>query len=78
MYAKRIDENRIHCPSRPYLKENGRIYTNPTPAQLKQAGYKPLIEKQPCPKEIEHAHVIYYEEDESYVYICYRGGRETE
>lgn len=73
MYAKRIDGYRIHCPGRPYLKENGRIYTNPTHEQLRCAGYKPLVEKSPCPKEIEHAHIIFYEEDENYVYICYRG-----
>ena len=73
MYAKRINKYRIHCPTRPYLIIDGRIYTNPSAAQLYNAGYKPLVEKAPCPKEIESEHVVYYEEDEKNVYICYCG-----
>lgn len=76
MYAKRIDAGRIHCPDRPYLIENGRIYTNPSEAQLRLAGYKPLVER-PCPKEIENAYTIYYEEDEAHIYLCYRGEEEA-
>ncbi|MBQ7406781.1 MAG: hypothetical protein IKA53_01260 [Clostridia bacterium] len=72
MYAKRINKYRILCPDRPYLVADGRIYTNPTTAQLQRQGYKPLVEKEPCP---EGEHYVYYEEDEKNVYICY-GGRE--
>ena len=72
MYAKRIDENRIHCPDRPYLIMDGRIFTNPSEEQLRLAGYKPLVER-PCPPEIARAHTIYYEEDDAHVYLCYRG-----
>ena len=77
MYAKRIDTYRIHCPARPFLILEGRIHTNPSEAVLRRAGYKPLIEKHPCPREIENEHIIYYEEDEKNVYICYRGREET-
>jgi hypothetical protein len=75
MFVKRIDESRIHCPDRPYLIMDGRIFTNPSEAQLRLAGYKPLVEK-PCPPALERIHTIYYEEDESYVYLCYRGEEE--
>lgn len=77
MYAKRIDEGNIHCPVRPYLITDGRIYTNPSEEQLRLAGYKLLIER-PCPPELERAHTIYYEEDENYVYLCYRGEEEIQ
>ena len=77
MYAKRIDESRIHCPDRPYLIMDGKIFTNPSEQQLRLAGYKPLVERS-CPPELERAHMIYYEEDESYVYLCYRGEEEIE
>ena len=77
MYAKIINRHRIHCPQRPYVIAGGRIYTNPSHAELRRAGYKPLVEKHPCPKEIENEHVLYYEEDAEHVYICYRG-REDE
>ena len=72
MYVKRIDNARIHCPERPFLIENGRIYTNPSAEQFNKAGYKPLVER-PCPPDIAAAHTIYYEEDEAHVYLCYRG-----
>ena len=75
MYAKRIDKYRILCPDRPYLITDGRIFTNPTKAQLRSQGYKPLVEKAPCPKALEREHFIYYEEDEENVYVCY-GGKE--
>lgn len=71
MYAKRIDSGRIHCPDRPYLIENGRIYANPTEKQLRLAGYKPLVDR-PLPEETESAYTVYYEEDEANVYQCYR------
>lgn len=71
MYAKRINSGRIHCPTRPYITDNGRIYTNPTEEQLKNAGYKPLVDR-PCPKEAEAAYTLYYEEDDDFVYRCYR------
>lgn len=77
MYVKRISTGRIHCPDRPYLIEKGRIFTNPTPEQLRQAGYKPLVER-PCPKEIENSYTIYYEEDNDHVYLCYRGEEESQ
>ena len=78
MYAKRINKYRIHCPNRPYLIIDGKIHANPSPSELKSAGYKPLVEKSPCPIEIEREHIIYYEEDEKNVYICYRGREEKE
>ena len=77
MYAKRIDESSIHCPDRPYLIMDGRIYANPSEEQLRLAGYKPLVER-PCPLALERTHTIYYEEDENYVYLCYRGEEERE
>lgn len=75
MFAKRIDGNSIHCPDRPYLIMDGKIFTNPSEEQLRLAGYKPLVER-PCPPEIERAYTIYYEEDENNVYLCYRGEEE--
>jgi hypothetical protein len=75
MYAKRIDSGRIYCPERPYLIENGRIYTNPTEYQMRRAGYKPLVDR-PCPAELEAAYTLYYEEDDAHIYRCYRGEEE--
>ena len=71
MYVKRINRTQIQSLRRPYLCAGGRIYTNPSPEQLRKAGYKPLVEKAPCPKELEDGHVVYYEEDDCFVYICY-------
>ena len=70
MYAKRISDTRIDCLTRPYLTVNGRIYTNPSEEQLRAAGYKPLKER--TEGEAPSTFSVYYEEDESFVYICYR------
>ena len=71
MYAKRISEVRIECLAAPYLSQNGRIYTNPSDAQLRAAGYKPLTDR-PGEKEPTRPFTIYYEEDDDYIYTCYR------
>ena len=76
MYAKRMDDGRIRCLERPYLIENGRIYTNPTEQQLKNAGYKPLVERS-CAPEVEASYTIHYEEDDANIYLCYRAQEET-
>ena len=71
MFVKRISETCIRGVNRPFLIKDGRICTNPTEAELRAAGYKPLIER-PCPKEAERFYTICYEEDENAVYLCYR------
>lgn len=69
MYAKRIGKTQISCPSAPYLIESGRIYTNPTEQQLRAAGYKPLVERTAMPTT---PFSVYYDEDDTCIYICYR------
>ncbi len=71
MYAKRIGNTKIDCLTRPYLVDNGRIYTNPSEAQLRALGYKPLKERIEG-GEPPLSFTVYYEEDDAFVYICYR------
>ena len=71
MYAKRICETRIECLTRPYLFDNGRIYTNPSDAPLRAAGYKPLTERSGTSQPLS-PFTVFYEEDDFSIYTCYK------
>ena len=71
MYAKRINEQKIHALTRPFLVLDGRIFTNPSEQQLRAAGYKPLIERATEEKPPK-VYSLYYEEDDERIYLCYR------
>ena len=47
VYAKFINRHRVLPFTADKLSVGGRVYVNPTPAQLKDAGYLPLVYTSP-------------------------------